>query len=275
VSRVLAQELLEVLGGSRIHGPAPRSGEVTLAAELVAALSHRSLPLHESVAATAIQLCVATRPLRGARRLAPREARARRYSSLPRRTAVVGVLTALAALISPVVWYASRSPLSSEGPHSAVSTGSWSPAAQGQGAPNQAVASGIPTVRIFSPVDGSTVRQCEVLAGIAIDLAPSTTLVLGVRNLSNGDVIRYFEPVDYWQDPSPLWHWSGHQRFGSVSGSVGQQFRVEVLMVDLSVARSHGRGVSRWADSVNPSGSTVVAELNLWRVAGAGSAECS
>jgi len=132
------------------------------------------------------------------------------------------------------------------------------------------------TVTLEAPRDGAPVRRCEVFRGRAV-LPPTRTIVLGMRNLDNHDPTRYFEMIDDWEYPKDVQDWKGFQWFGSGDSSVGQRFRVEVLVVDLDeVKRANAGGATTgWHGAENPRSAEVVAHVTLKRVAGAGPQECS
>ncbi|AEV83582.1 hypothetical protein ACWT_2859 [Actinoplanes sp. SE50] len=132
------------------------------------------------------------------------------------------------------------------------------------------------TAKLLSPADGAQVNQCAIFTGQA-NLPGDKTLVLGVRNTDNGNAERYFEAVKNWEYPGDLKAWTGAQYFGSKDSSVGQHFRVELLIVDLGLATKALRNAKTegWHAPDNPAGSTIAAHITLARVAGPGPAECS
>lgn len=133
-----------------------------------------------------------------------------------------------------------------------------------------------PTARLDLPIDGSDVRQCAVFTGTA-NLPGNKTLILSMRNLDNHDDTRYFSAVRNYEYPEELDTWTGHQWFGSADSSVGQQYRVELLILDLSLVQAALAAAPKegWAAPQNPPGSAVAAHITLVRVAGPGPGECS
>jgi hypothetical protein len=133
-----------------------------------------------------------------------------------------------------------------------------------------------PTARLELPIDGSDVRQCAVFTGTA-DLPGDKTLILSMRNLDNHDRTHYFSAVQNYEYPEELDTWTGHQWFGSGDSSVGQRYRVELLIVDLTLVQAALAAAPKngWAAPQNPPGSTVAAHITLVREAGPGPGACS
>jgi predicted small lipoprotein YifL len=146
--------------------------------------------------------------------------------------------------------------------------------------PQQTTTSAAPlragTVVLESPADEADVKQCEIFRGRA-DLPADKTIIIGVRNKDNGSPERYFEAVTDWEYPEDLDTWSGAQWFGDKDSSAGQSFRVEVLIIDLKLAKklSDQAKEKGWHSPDNPAGAQVAAHIDLHRVKGAGPADCS
>jgi hypothetical protein len=149
-------------------------------------------------------------------------------------------------------------------------------------APSQpAVSSTAPTggaseVVLAFPADGDQVRQCEILSGRS-SVAPDQTIVVGVRNLDNNDSQRYFEAVTGWEYPDSLASWSGKQWFGSGNTAVGQEFRIEVLVMkrdDVQKALKQAKK-DGWHQDTNPPNAQIGAHTTVKRVKGPGPAECT
>jgi hypothetical protein len=85
-----------------------------------------------------------------------------------------------------------------------------------------------------APGNGADVLDCAYFSGTA-RLAAGETLILAMRNLSNGDPARYVEYVFNWDEPATLSSWRGAQYFG---GEPGQRYRIELMAVDLDDTRS-------------------------------------
>lgn len=136
--------------------------------------------------------------------------------------------------------------------------------------------SAAPAARLELPIDGSDVHQCAVFTGTA-ELPGDKTLILSMRNLDNHDPNHYFSAVQNYEYPAELEDWTGHQWFGSLDSSVGQRYRVELLIVDLTLVQAALTTAPKdgWAAPQNPPGSTVAAHITLTRVAGPGPATCS
>ncbi|WP_433830811.1 hypothetical protein ACQP2E_11840 [Actinoplanes sp. CA-015351] len=131
-------------------------------------------------------------------------------------------------------------------------------------------------VELDSPKDEAEVKRCEIFKGRA-NLPDDKTIIIGVRNKDNHNPERYFEAVTDWEYPEDLDSWTGMQWFGDADSAVGQSFRVEVLIVDLELARSMNRQAKEkgWHSPENPDGAEVAAHIDLDRVKGAGPKECS
>jgi serine/threonine-protein kinase len=133
-----------------------------------------------------------------------------------------------------------------------------------------------PAATLELPIDGSSVHQCAVFTGTA-DLPADKTLVLSMRNLDNHDPAHYFSAVRDYDYPDELRAWTGYQWFGSRDSSVGQRYRVELLIVDLTLVQAALASAPKdgWSAPENPPGSIVAAHITLTRVAGPGPAVCS
>jgi hypothetical protein len=114
------------------------------------------------------------------------------------------------------------------------------------------------------------------LTGTA-SLPPSETVVVGVRNLSDTGHTIYLEPVNNWDKPGDLLHWTGFQYFGSGDASIGQTYVVSVLVVPSSTmkkALADPANKVAWGVTSLPGGTRVTQTLHLTRVAGAGPEVC-
>ncbi len=154
-----------------------------------------------------------------------------------------------------------------------------SPGPQTSSAPSSAPSlSALPAgeVALDFPVDEAKVKQCEIFSGRA-NLPADKTIIIGVRNRDNGNPERYFEAIQDWEYPKDLDTWKGAQWFGSQDSAAGQSFRVEVLIVDLELARQMTKRSKEegWHSPDNPRGAQVAAHIDLHRVKGKGPAECS
>ena len=101
------------------------------------------------------------------------------------------------------------------------------------------------------------------------------TLMLAVDNVSNTDVNKYFLPVISWDDPAQLSHWTGVQFFGSRDDSVGQNYKVSVVMLKSSVVKAALSQGGDWFAPTLPETSKVTLAITLHRIAGAGPEICS
>ncbi len=94
-----------------------------------------------------------------------------------------------------------------------------------------------PAGAIGAPAEGTQVRQCAYFSGTS-RLPAGKTLILAVRNLSSEKPNKYVTYVFGWDKPSTLSSWRGRQYFGDGDSSVGQKYRVELMVVDLAAARA-------------------------------------
>jgi serine/threonine-protein kinase len=90
---------------------------------------------------------------------------------------------------------------------------------------------------ITSPADLADVQSCAYFTGTAT-LPPGQTLILAKRNITNGLPDRYVEFVHGWDEPQTTWAWRGAQYFSTGNDADGQQFRVELMAVDLTAAKA-------------------------------------
>jgi hypothetical protein len=137
-------------------------------------------------------------------------------------------------------------------------------------------ATSLAQAQFTAPVDGSAVQQCAVFTGTA-RLPKDSTLVLGMQNLDNGDPNHYFNAVNDYDDADALPGWTGYQWFGGQNTSVGQRYRVELLIVDLASVQTALASAKQvgWHATQDPAQSVLAAHLTVHRVAGAGPAACS
>lgn len=131
-------------------------------------------------------------------------------------------------------------------------------------------------VTLSAPSSGKTVQGCDVFTGTA-SLPPDETVVVGVRNLSDTGHTTYLEPVNNWDKPSDLPHWTGFQYFGSGDSSIGQTYVVSILVVPsgtVKKALADPANKVAWGVTSLPGGTTVKRTLRLTRVPGAGPEVC-
>lgn len=134
----------------------------------------------------------------------------------------------------------------------------------------------IPTrygVQIVEPAPAQRVQRCAVFRGRSA-LPAGKTMVLAMRNRTNGEPVRYLVEVDGWDRPSRLATWRGKQFFGTADSSVGQEYTVEVLVVDLgavtrSMRAAHAAG-ELWTLETLPATWEVAAAVTVRRIAGPG-----
>jgi hypothetical protein len=174
-------------------------------------------------------------------------------AALTRSTAPSGAATGASMTATPTNQTSARTPTASP------STASNKPAGAVTAAGN-----------ILSPADKADVQTCAYFTGTAT-LPPGKTLVLAKRNLSTGSTSKYIEYVFGWDHPQTTWSWRGAQYFGNGEDSVGQQYLVELMSVDLTAAqqaRSTGNN-----DTLAATGS-VLAERKVNRVTGTAPNNC-
>jgi hypothetical protein len=131
-------------------------------------------------------------------------------------------------------------------------------------------------VTLSAPSAGKTVQGCDVFTGTS-SLPADETVVVGVRNLSDPKHISYLEPVNNWDKPGDLAHWTGFQYFGSGDSSIGQTYVVSVLVVPsgtVKKALADPANKVAWGVTSLPGGTTVKQTLRLTRVPGAGPEVC-
>ncbi len=78
---------------------------------------------------------------------------------------------------------------------------------------------------------------CAYFAGTS-RLPSRTTLILAKRNVTTGATAKYVEFVFGWDQPTQLENWRGAQYFGQGNDSAGQDYRIELIAVDLTTARN-------------------------------------
>lgn len=143
---------------------------------------------------------------------------------------------------------------------------------------SSATGSAVPTgsVTLSAPSPGTHVQGCDVFTGTS-SLAPAETIVVGVRNLSDAGHTIYLAPVNHWDKPSALAHWTGIQYFGSGDSSVGQTYVVSVMVEASSTVKSALSNPANhvaWAVTSLPGGATVKQTLHLTRIPGPGPGAC-
>lgn len=131
-------------------------------------------------------------------------------------------------------------------------------------------------VTIDHPDFGTTVGECAVFSGRA-SLPQDDTLVLSVLNTSDPAKVLYLQPVNDWDKPAQLSHWTGYQYFGSRDSSVGQTYEVSaVIMKVRTVNTALGNPANRpiWHVKTLPQDSAVKQTLRVIRAHGSGPAVC-
>ncbi|MER5643711.1 protein kinase [Streptosporangium sp. NPDC002524] len=125
---------------------------------------------------------------------------------------------------------------------------------------------------ITSPTDRSAVKHCSYFTGTA-RLRPSTTLILAMQNLDNGDPAKYIQFVHGFERPGSLSTWRGAQFFGGPRTGVGQRYRVELMAVSLASARRvHASGSE--VDEALVKSATSLASVRVRRIDGMGPNGC-
>jgi hypothetical protein len=120
------------------------------------------------------------------------------------------------------------------------------------------------TGTITSPADRTDVQSCAYFTGNAT-LPSGKTLILAKRNLTNGQPDRYVELVFDWDHPQPSWAWRGAQYFSTGNDADGQQFRIDLMAVDLTAAQA-----ARTSNEINNLAATglVLASRTVRRIPG-------
>jgi serine/threonine-protein kinase len=158
-------------------------------------------------------------------------------------------------------------------PAASTQTTTTAPAATSS-ATGSAVATG--SVTLTAPSPGTKVQGCGMFTGTS-SLPPGKTVVVGVRNLSDAGHTIYLEPVNKWEKPSALTHWTGFQYFGSGDSSVGQTYVVSIIVMPSSTVKSAlaiPANHVTWAVISLPAGARVRQTLHLTRASGQGPAAC-
>ncbi|MFG1923263.1 serine/threonine protein kinase [Cryptosporangium sp. NPDC048952] len=128
-------------------------------------------------------------------------------------------------------------------------------------------------VQILEPEPAHRVQRCAFFRGRSA-LPPGKTMVLAMHNRTNGEPVRYLVEVEDWDRPSRLGTWRGKQFFGAADSSVGQDYTVEVLVVDLGVVTRSKRVAQAagelWTLETLPATWEVAAAVTVRRVAGPG-----
>jgi hypothetical protein len=122
------------------------------------------------------------------------------------------------------------------------------------------------TGTITSPVDGSDVKACAYFSGTA-SLPPDTTLILTMQNLDSIDSSKYIQVVFDYEKPATLSTWRGAQYFGSEHDGIGQNYRVELLAVNLEAARRDHESSGATNKTMVKSG-VLLASVRVRRVVG-------
>ncbi|WP_061298857.1 protein kinase domain-containing protein [Herbidospora cretacea] len=128
------------------------------------------------------------------------------------------------------------------------------------------------TGTITTPVDGADVKMCAYFSGTA-SLPPGTTLILAMKNLENGDPNRYVQVVFNWTKPATLSRWRGAQYFGGVRDGIGQDYRVDLLAVNLEDARRDRESDTANSEALVNSG-VLLASVRVHRIPGTVPNDC-
>jgi len=131
-------------------------------------------------------------------------------------------------------------------------------------------------VTLSAPSPGTTVQGCDVFTGTS-SLPTDETVVVGVRNLSDTTHTTYLQPVNNWDKPADLGHWTGFQYFGSGDASIGQTYVVSVLVVASSTVRKALADPANhvaWGVTALPGRTKVKQTFHLTRVPGSGPDVC-
>jgi len=124
---------------------------------------------------------------------------------------------------------------------------------------------------------GHAVRQCETFTGTA-QLPQDRTLVLSMRNITDGEAEFNFEPILRWEIPATDGTWQGPQFFGSGSASVDKFYEIRVFAVQRDVVRDQEAAAAAaghdWRTATLPPGGQELARLTLVRIAGDGPPGC-
>jgi hypothetical protein len=141
-----------------------------------------------------------------------------------RATAIIGSAAAVAVLLASCT---SDAKVTTTAPPPAP------PAASNTTTPHSSGSLATP-VTLTSPVDGSNVQRCAVFTGTS-HLQHDETIVLGMKNLNNGDREHYYELIHDWEYAAQKSTWKGYQWFGSDVNLSRQKYRVDVLIVTTDV----------------------------------------
>jgi hypothetical protein len=99
-------------------------------------------------------------------------------------------------------------------------------------------------------------------------------LILAKSNITTGADQKYVEYVFGWDQLSEAVTWQGAQYFGEDNDSVGQQYLVELMSVDLTAAqRADEAGTDAAANELSDTGE-VLDSVNVNRVRGRAPDEC-
>lgn len=132
-------------------------------------------------------------------------------------------------------------------------------------------------VVLTGPSDGASVHSCEMVSGTS-RLAAGKTLVVASRNLG-GAADTFYQSVRNWDSPERLARWEAAVFFGPGNVSVGQDYRVRVLVMDVATVRQlrqEAINANRqpWSATSDPNGAAQAASVTVRRVAGPGPAGC-
>ncbi|MBO3753132.1 protein kinase [Streptosporangiaceae bacterium NEAU-GS5] len=193
------------------------------------------------------------------------------------RLAPVSVMLTLAAVATTLslLWLLPRTTGGSGKAPTTTSSPASSVAPQATAAPehttgNAAKAAGA----ITSPADRSTVKHCSYFSGTA-SLPPDTTLILVKRNISTGNPDKYVEWVYGYDQPNTLATWKGAQYFGTDDdGSVGQNFQIDLVAVNLDQARRAHRSHDFTDATALAKSGVLLASVKVHRIAGRAPNDC-
>jgi hypothetical protein len=123
------------------------------------------------------------------------------------------------------------------------------------------------------PHDGADLQSCAYFTG-TFRLPLGRTLILAKSNLTTGAKEKYVEYVFGWDQLSAAATWEGAQYFGEDNDSVGQQYLVELMSVDLVAARlADEAGTDAAANELADAG-TVLDSVTVGRVRGQAPDDC-
>ncbi len=130
------------------------------------------------------------------------------------------------------------------------------------------VASTNEQVSIAAPPENA-VPRCWVFKGSA-DLKAGHTLVLGAKNLDNGDPNTYFEAITTWRGASGQGSWSQPMSFGTAAEQDYVLYAMSLPVTALAKMPNKTEETT-WDAPTRPREATLLQTMDLHRIAGAGS----